>query len=81
MDSSCVTLKPNVHVQNGSDCVKNGFWGKKINHLATNFCKYSRIESKKIKKLGVTHFVLKSPVDEEILVSTKAHEFYTVRHL
>ncbi|KAJ9567077.1 hypothetical protein OSB04_003043, partial [Centaurea solstitialis] len=64
MDSCCATLNPNVHVGKGLDCIQNGFWGKKI--ISHNFCnKSSRIQSrKKMKKVGVVHAVLKSPIDE-----------------
>ena len=68
MDSCCATFKPNLHVRKG---IENGFWGKKIEPLATHFCKSSRTQNRKIKKLGVTHSVLKSPIDEEMLVSVQ----------
>ncbi|GJX74865.1 glucose-1-phosphate adenylyltransferase large subunit [Tanacetum coccineum] len=67
MDSCCVGFKANVHVNKGLDCVKNGFFGKKIDYVANGFCKRSRNECKKIKKLEVVNAVLKSPVDEEML--------------
>ncbi|PWA39655.1 glucose-1-phosphate adenylyltransferase large subunit [Artemisia annua] len=67
MDSCCVGFKANVHVNKGLDCVKNGFFGKKIDYIGNGFCKRSRNESKKIKKLEVVNAVLKSPVDKEML--------------
>ncbi|XP_076944687.1 glucose-1-phosphate adenylyltransferase large subunit 1-like [Bidens hawaiensis] len=63
MDSCCATFNPNLHVQNRpTGFVENGFWGKKIIN-----CKSSRIESRRLKKVGVIQGVVKSPVDEEIL--------------
>lgn len=74
MDSCCANFKPNLHVRKGLDGIENGFWGNKIKPFATHFCKSSRTQTRKIKKLGVTQSVLESPVDEEMLVSL--HEFY-----
>lgn len=70
MDSCCATLKPNVHVGKGLDSVENGFWGRKIDRVASHFCKSSRTESRKIKKLGVIHSVIKSPIDEMLTFET-----------
>ncbi|KAF5806711.1 putative glucose-1-phosphate adenylyltransferase [Helianthus annuus] len=63
MDSCCVSFNPNMHVQKRPNFVENGFWGKKIN----SFCKVSRTESKRLKKVEVVRSVVKAPVDEEIL--------------
>ncbi|KAJ0923520.1 putative glucose-1-phosphate adenylyltransferase [Helianthus annuus] len=63
MDSCCVSFNPNMHVQKRPNFVENGFWGKKIN----SFCKVSRTESKRLKKVAVVRSVVKAPVDEEIL--------------
>ncbi|KAJ0789841.1 putative glucose-1-phosphate adenylyltransferase [Helianthus annuus] len=63
MDSCCVSSNPNMHVQKRPDFVENGFWGKKIN----SFCKVSRTESRRLKKVEVVRSVVKAPVDEEIL--------------
>ncbi|KAK1407483.1 hypothetical protein QVD17_39099 [Tagetes erecta] len=67
MDTYCANFNPNMHVQKRSNFVENGFWGKKNDHFSSHFCKISRTESKKFKKLGVIRSVLKAPVDEEIL--------------
>ncbi|KAI3789746.1 hypothetical protein L2E82_02549 [Cichorium intybus] len=47
--------------------IENGSWGKKIKPVASHFCKNTRTQNRKIKKVGVTHSVLKSPIDEELL--------------
>ncbi|KAI3738675.1 hypothetical protein L2E82_28757 [Cichorium intybus] len=47
--------------------IENGFWGKKIKPVASHFCKNTRTLNRNIKKVGVTHSVLKSPIDEELL--------------
>ncbi|KAI3498316.1 hypothetical protein L1887_34088 [Cichorium endivia] len=39
-----------------------------IKPVASHFCKNTRTQNRKIKKVGVTHSVLKSPIDEELLV-------------
>ncbi|KAI3673194.1 hypothetical protein L6452_39310 [Arctium lappa] len=64
MDSCCATLNPNVHVGKGLDCIENGFYGRKMDRVALRFCKSSRTQSRKMKKVGVVHSVLKSPIDE-----------------
>ncbi|KAL9994773.1 putative glucose-1-phosphate adenylyltransferase [Helianthus debilis subsp. tardiflorus] len=63
MDSCCVSFNPNMHVQKRPNFVENGFWGKKIK----SFCKVSRTESKRMKKVAVVRSVVEAPVDEEIL--------------
>ncbi|MFS7939150.1 putative glucose-1-phosphate adenylyltransferase [Helianthus anomalus] len=63
MDSCCVSFNPNMHVQKRPNFVENGFLGKKIK----SFCKVSRTESKRLKKVEVVRSVVKAPVDEEIL--------------
>lgn len=67
MDSCCATFKPDLHVRKGIEGIENGFWGKKIKPIASHFCKNTRTQNRKIKKVGVTHSVLKSPIDEELL--------------
>ncbi|KVH99351.1 ADP-glucose pyrophosphorylase, conserved site-containing protein [Cynara cardunculus var. scolymus] len=74
MDSCCATLNPNVHVRKGVDCIENGFWGRKIDRVGS----HRTTQSRKMKKVGVVHSVLKSPIDEMLTFETPFFDERTV---